>query len=184
MLSRKHLIVGVIAIALVGCGDQAKDVTGPTSRSVAPSYDVANGNGVQANVTGHAEYLLANVNNAEAEYSFSAERHKNGEVKGELEYRTSLNGGSKIHGETVCLNVVGNSARIAARITQSNTMDAPTGMFLVWDVVDNGQGKRSAPDMTTALFLYDQPTAMRECLTGFVSLAPYFPVQEGNIQVH
>ena len=174
--------VAAVAVAMAGCGDQA--ATAPGKSPVANvSMDIASA-ATEANVTGHAEYLLANVGNAQAEYSFSAERHHSGDVHGQLEYKTSLEGGTTIHGDVECVVVDGNSARLAARITQSTTASAPVGMFLVWSVVDNGEGKKSAPDLTTTLYLLDQPTGMRECLTPFVPLAPYFAVNDGNIQVH
>ena len=184
MRSMKWMGMAAVTVmaAIAGCGDQSTTAPGK-SPAADVSLNVANA-GTEANVTGHADYLLTTVANAQARYSFSAERHRSGDVKGQLEYKTSLEGGTTIHGEVECVEVTGNTARLAARITKSNTASAPEGMFLVWEVADNGEGKNSPPDLTSTLFLLDQTTALRECLTSFLPFGPLFAVNDGNIQVH
>jgi hypothetical protein len=104
-------------------------------------------------------------------------------VSGEFEEYSAQQGGQRIHAQIVCFTVTGNSARLAARIDQTNVPFGPVGSYVVWSVIDNGQGTRSAPDQTTDVF-FGGTAAQAEfhCRTGY-NLAPYFSSFRGNLQV-
>jgi len=59
----------------------------------------------------------------------------------------------------------------------------PNGSYVVWSVIDNGEGAKAAPDQTTDIFFGGtQAQAQFHCQTGF-NLAPYFSSMRGNLQV-
>jgi hypothetical protein len=83
----------------------------------------------------------------------------------------------------VCFAVTGNSARLAAQIDQSNVAFGPIGSYVIWSVIDNGEGARSTPDQTTDIFFGGtRAQAEFHCQVGF-NLAPYLSSLRGNIQV-
>ena len=134
-------------------------------------------------VTGSAAIILPNYGNALEHYSVSAIRRADGATTGEFEEYSEQDGGQRIHATVVCFTVIGNSARLAARIDQTNVSFGPVGSYVVWSVIDNGEGARSAPDQTTDIFFGGTAAqADFQCRTGF-NLAPYFSSLRGNLQV-
>ena len=78
---------------------------------------------------------------------------------------TAAMGSAEIHDNTVagnvnahveinCLNVVGNQATISGIITQTND---PTiqGFEALWQVRDNGEGRKDAPDMMSPVLIFE-----------------------------
>jgi hypothetical protein len=105
-------------------------------------------------------------------------------AKGELEvHLQSVNVQNTVHSDVICMTVVGNRARIAARVELLfiNGVPVPPGeLYNVWTVVDNGEGMET--DMGSLMFFTPSlATALFHCNTGF-GLA-LFPNQEGNVQV-
>ncbi|HEY2851815.1 MAG TPA: hypothetical protein VGJ18_03165 [Gemmatimonadaceae bacterium] len=167
-------------VAVVGCG-AATETRSP--QVTAPEFSRAEDAGSGAQVTGDITVDLPGFNNALERYSVSAVRHHDGSVSGELEETSQQQGGQRIHARVYCVTITGNTARLAARLDQSNVPFGPVGSFVVWSVIDNGEGK-SAPDQSTDLFFGgNEDNAKFHCATGF-NLAPYFNSIRGNLTVH
>jgi hypothetical protein len=168
------------ATVLIACGTNSEP-TSPRLTPNQPSFSVAKGDG--QHVTGSATIILPAFENASERYSLSAIRHNDGSVTGEFEEFSEQDGGQRIHAHVVCFTVTGNSARLAAQIDQTNVSFGPVGSYVVWSVVDNGEGAKATPDQTTDVFFGGTAAqADFHCLTGF-PLAPYFSSLRGNLQV-
>ena len=168
-------------VAVLGCGG-AKDSTSArfTAPEMSRAEEVSSSAGAQ--VTGDIAILLPGFDNALEQYSVSAIRHRDGSVSGELEEKSEQQGGQHIHARLVCVTVTGNSARLAARLEKSNVPFGPVGSYVVWSVIDNGNGK-AHPDQTTDIFFgATEANAEFHCATGF-NLAPYFNSVRGNLEV-
>jgi hypothetical protein len=168
------------AVVAIGCSP-GSDVTNPRLNAAATSLSSRDAR--PERVTGSATVLLPQYGNALERYSVSAIRQKDGSVTGELEEFSEQDGGQRIHARVYCFTVTGNSARLAARIEQTNVSFGPVGSYVVWSVIDNGEGAKSLPDQTTDFFFGGtQAQADTHCRTGF-NLAPYFSSIRGNLQV-
>lgn len=173
------MLLCVIAAA-AGCSGRDSESASQRFVPLAPSLSVSQ-NGQR--VTGNATVLLPSFGDALERYSVSAIRHADGGVSGELEETSEQEGGQRIHARVYCFTVTGNSARLAARLDQTNVPFGPAGSYVVWSVIDNGQGAKSAPDQTTDIFFgATQAHADFHCSVGF-NLAPYFSSLRGNLQV-
>lgn len=177
----------LLGLAVLGCTATDR-VLGPDRLASGPNaafdrVDAA-ASGAQQRVTGHATILLPSFGNAEEKYSSNAIRHADGTVSGQFELKSAQDGGLRIHGDVVCFTIVGNRARIAGRVDQSNTTLVPEGTYVVWTVVDNGEGAKDPPDQTSDFFgPFSEAAATAHCAIGF-NLAPFLPVLHGNLQVH
>ena len=179
MLGARQGIAMLAAMTLTACGTDTA-TTSPRPTVTSPSFS-ATGDG--DHVTGNATIILPAFDNALERYSLSAIRHQDGSVTGEFEETSEQEGGQRIHAHVVRFTVTGNSARLAAQIDQTNVSFGPVGSYVVWSVIDNGEGAKSAPDQTTDIF-FGGTAAQAEfhCRTGF-PLAPYFSSLRGNLQV-
>ncbi|HKN67383.1 MAG TPA: hypothetical protein VJW73_13965, partial [Gemmatimonadaceae bacterium] len=167
-------------VVLVGCS-AGSDLTTP--RPNASALTLSARTTPQERVTGSATILLPLFGNALERYSLSAIRQSDGSVNGEFEEFSEQEGGQRIHARVYCFTVTGNSARLAARIDQTNVSFGPVGSYVVWSVRDNGEGAKAPPDETTDIFFGGtQAQADTHCRTGF-PLAPYYPSIRGNLQV-
>ena len=184
---RVVLFLGVVALGCTATPDRG--VTGPNARldRVDAAFDrVAAASGAQQEVTGHANILLPIFGGAEEKYSNSAIRHADGTVSGQFELKSAqVAGGVRIHGDIVCFTIIGNTARLAGLVDQSDTPLAPEGTYFIWTVVDNGEGQNDPPDLTsdfvgpfTAL-----GAATFHCASG-INVGAFYPLQSGNLQVH
>ena len=168
------------AVGLVGCS-AGSDLTPPRLNVAAPTLSSRASR--QERVTGSATILLPLFGNALERYSVSAIRQSDGSVSGEFEEYSGQEGGQRIHAKVYCFTVTGSSARLAARIDQTNVSFGPVGSYVVWSVIDNGEGAHSPPDETTDIFFNGtQAQADTHCRTGF-NLAPYYSSLRGNLQV-
>lgn len=168
------------AVVVMGCS-AGSDLTTPRLSVAAPSLSSRATR--QERVTGNATVLLPLFGDARERYSVSAIRQSDGSVTGEFEEFSEQEGGQRIHAHVYCFTVTGNSARLAARIDQTNVSFGPVGSYIVWSVIDNGEGAKSRPDETTDIFFGGtQAQADTHCRTGF-NLAPYYPSLRGNLQV-
>jgi hypothetical protein len=172
------MLLGVMA--LNACGTNS-ETTAPRRSLPPPNFSAA---GAEQRVTGSATIILPNFGNARERYSLSAIRHSDGSVTGEFEEFSEQEGGQRIHAQVVCFTITGNSARLSAQIDQTNVPFGPVGSYVVWSLIDNGEGANSPPDQTTDIF-FGGTAAQAEfhCRTGF-NLAPYFASLRGNLQVH
>jgi hypothetical protein len=182
MLTPRKASLLLSIAALVGCTSGSdQNVTGLIS---PPSDARLAAGGVQQQVTGHANIELPAFGNAVERYSQSAIRHADGTVSGQFELSSEQDGGLRIHGDVFCFTVVGNTVRLGGQIDQSDADFIPVGSYVVWTIVDNGEGANSPPDLTTDfLGPTSQAVAAAHCLAGF-NLGPFYPVSSGNLQVH
>jgi hypothetical protein len=103
-------------------------------------------------------------------------------VSGELELLAGQAADPTLLGSIVCARADGatGTARLAAHVERSTTPLAPVGSFLVWTVVDNGEGAL-AVDLASELVPIVDPAVVRgHCSAG---LLPLTAAQGGNIQV-
>jgi hypothetical protein len=183
---RVVLLLGAVALGCTAAPDRG--VTGPNARldRVDAAFDrVAAASGTQQQVTGFANILLPFFQNAEEKYSNSAIRHADGTVSGQFELKSAQDGGLRIHGDVVCFTIIGNMARLAGQIDQSSTPSIPEGTYVIWTVVDNGEGQNDPPDLTSDFIgpFTGAGAAAFHCSTG-INVGPFYPVQSGNLQVH
>lgn len=104
-------------------------------------------------------------------------------AKGQYELQlTTPTSANKVHGEVVCLRIVGNTARIGGRITKLwiNNVQVPTTLFNLWTVQDNGEGEGPS-DLASLMRFTNEATARSHCAVGFA--LEQLPPNEGNIQV-
>jgi hypothetical protein len=180
MRAARAVVMLLVPILLSACNNASEPMS--QRRMLPAALELARVSGGQR-VTGSATVILPDHGNALEHYSVSAIRHADGSVTGEFEEYSEQDGGQRIHASIVCFNVIGNSARLAARIDQTNVPFGPVGSYVVWSVVDNGEGARSLPDQTTDIFFGGTAAqADFQCATGF-NLAPYFSSIRGNLQV-
>lgn len=169
----------VLPFVLAACDG---GLTGP-AKNLVPTVPSLSASGAQQQVTGHADVLLPSFANAEEKYSNSAIRHADGTVSGEFELKSAQSGGLRIHGDVVCFTIVGNQARLGGLIDQS-TIPSYEGLYVIWTVVDNGEGRNDPPDQTSDFIgPVSAATAATHCATGR-NVGPFLPVLRGNLQVH
>lgn len=148
--------------------------TGPSAPATA-----ASATGLVASATGSGHIMIAGERRT---FAFNAKKAANGSVTGQFQ----LNNRQQevvLHAEITCITVVGNRARIGARITRSTSTATLPGFFSAFTVVDNGEGSSAPPDQLSLVFSSPAPGFDTfHCSTGF--FLPLNPVEDGNIQVH
>ena len=180
-LAQGAMLLG--ALGLFGCGTRSDSTTAPRLAAAEPSFSVGNGAGNEHHVTGSVAIILPLHGNALEHYSVSAIQHKDGSTSGEFEEYSGQDGGQRIHATIACVGITGNTARLAARIDETNVSFGPVGSYVVWTVIDNGEGAKSAPDQSTDVFFNGtEAQAQFHCRVGF-NLAPYFSSIRGNLQI-
>ena len=180
---RRGVEIGAVVLCVVGlaaCTQPAENGSSTKWAIAAPSLSAT---GAEHHVTGNATVILPLHGDALEHYALSAIQHSDGRVSGEFEEYSQQDGGQRIHAQVYCFTVTGNTARLAARIDETNVSFGPVGSFVVWSVIDNGQGAKAAPDQTTDIFFGGtQAQADFQCRTGF-NLAPYFSSLRGNLHI-
>jgi hypothetical protein len=179
----KASVAMFVVVFGLACGDQS--VSAPDANRLASmTASASRVDDVQEQaVTGGAGFVVASEGNLFEAYSVSAIRHTDGRVTGELEIKSNIGGGFRIHGEVACFTILGNTARLAARVTQSTNPNVAPDSYLFWSLTDNGEGKKSAPDMTSDFLLADEALAQSHCRIG-ENISAKYVVREGNLQVH
>jgi hypothetical protein len=175
------------ALAFIACsGDTA--VTSPRRPIPSPEFSIdgagaAGQVGAGDRVSGTATIILPAFGNAREHYSLEAKRRRDGTVTGEFNEFSQQMGGQRIRAHVVCFTLIGDSARLSAQIDKSDVPFGPVGSYVVWSVVDNGHGRKAAPDETTDIFFGGTAAqAAFHCQTGF-PLTPYFALVRGNLRV-
>jgi hypothetical protein len=136
----------------------------------------AQGKGVVASAT--AGYQMT-ILGEERTIEFTAQRDGANNSRGEGHLFNHVSG-TKLHFRIDCLAVSGNIATISGAVDHSDVSVVPEGTAIWLSVVDNGEGKKSPPDMVSPLFAIFGPAV--PCTT---SLAPAtVAIEGGNIQVH
>ena len=178
------IVLGLFCSAvLVSCSDAP---TVPNLSGLRPSAEASfsrSNRGREASVTGRGVYVLTNIAGVRQALENAAILHADGSVTGEFFLRNDFDGGQMAWGRIVCLGVAGNRANLAGVIVRSNTPVAPAGNYLLWSIVDNGEGKHSAPDRVSNVFEFrDKSVAMDHCNFP-IDVGTMYPVVQGNYEV-
>src|SRR5262249_38702222 len=105
-----------------------------------------------------------------------------GVTRGETE-AFSRSAGFRWHGTIDCLDIVGNVATMSGVVTDISPVSPPflvVGSHILFQVIDNGEGSKAAPDLISLTFF--NGTFDTGC-TGFGIFAT-IPVKHGNVPVH
>ena len=115
-------------------------------------------------------------------FTFNAHTDSSGVTSGETQ-AFSRSAGVRWHGSIDCLNIVGNVATMSGVVTDIDPVVPPflvVGSHIVFQVIDNGEGSNSVPDLISLTFF--NGTVNLGC-TGLGVFAT-IPVEHGNVQVH
>ena len=209
MSNMRTAAVLALGLLLGACDRASRDVVAPSPG--APSFNAASDGGFGLSLegpfdqviatedpsaqqaatggraTGHVAFNTPFIGIATEKYSFVAlgtDPPPPFAAKGHLQLQLLTTGGSdqKIHSEVICLSVVGNMARIGARITKAwvNNEPFPTTLFTLWTVTDVGEGQ-GTPDLASLVRFSNEASAQFHCAVGFV--LEQLPIDEGNVQV-
>ncbi len=143
--------------------------------------------------SGHVGFTLGTgffSNIASEQYSFVALRTDpltpfaaKGQYDMTLTTRTGVV--QEFRGVVICMNVTGNTARIAGQLTSVVVNGIPrainpTQSHNIWSVTDNGEGQ-ATPDTASPLIFFPAALAPLHCATDFIP--PQFSNEKGNVQV-
>jgi hypothetical protein len=135
---------------------------------------------VVASATGSGQI---HVSGALRTFTFNANTDSSGVTTGETQALSRISG-TKWHSTLNCLNVVGNVATMSGVLTDVTPgLGDPflVGNFIVFQVIDNGEGSKAPPDLISLTFFFPTGSADPGC-TGFGVFAT-IPVEQG-VQVH
>jgi hypothetical protein len=123
---------------------------------------------------GHANLLIAGEQQT---FSFHVGTKPDGTDQGTFQVKSR---GQDItaHGVLDCLRVVGNTAHVSGVVTNSKEPIFGGATFVLFTVVDNGEGEGAPADTWSDIFLFFTPVSC-----DLFGLAPVLPVEEGNFQV-
>lgn len=136
----------------------------------------AAGNGAVALATGGFQVTFGGQTRT---IEFTAQRDSANNSRGQGHLFNHVTG-TKIHLVIDCLQVVGNVATVSGTISHSDSPIFEEGLPFWLRVVDNGEGKKSPPDLTTSVFVFFGPGTPCTASAGNATL----PIEGGNIQVH
>ena len=166
-MARKVLWVSVAAIAIT-----AVLLTLGSGIAIAQVVASATGSG-QFHVSGDLRT-----------FTFNANTNSLGNTSGQTQ-GNNRNAGVKWHGTLTCLNVVGNVATMSGVVTDITPgLGDPflVGNFILFQVIDNGEGTNAPPDLISLTFFFPAGSQNPGC-TGFGIFATT-PIEHGNVQVH
>src|SRR4051812_7112523 len=106
----KASVATFVVVFGMACGDQS--VTAPGTNRLSPeasALTTRTDNGQKQEVTGGAVFLVGSERNVFAGYGLSAIRHTDGRISGQVEIRSNIDGGFRIHGEVACFTIVNNA---------------------------------------------------------------------------
>lgn len=112
-----------------------------------------------AQVNGHGNFFDAGkkINQQDISFSFHGMNTGHGSkgfseaAKGEFEYHDQTGQGPTlaVHGDVVCLSVLGNTATLVGRVTDSNDLALPVDTVVAWRAQDNGEGINEPVDFVS-----------------------------------
>ena len=185
---RHAVLLLLVAPLAAACSDAAND---PTAVTPEPALSALHDE-FPARATGHWEFTpwFAEV----AKYSANAIKAEDGSVTGQFQVREVYDSETTtiLHGEVVCMTTFPDgTARVGGIVTNETGTDfGLAGTEAVWMIQDNGEGRKSPPDMATDI-RYGYPAgsgaAQAFCDGWFFPTNPpfvMFPVERGNVQVH
>lgn len=111
-------------------------------------------------------------------FSFSAVKNAVGNARGEGELHNRAQD-LALHLKINCLSIVGNTATVTGKISDSNN-PALIGLDFYFKAADNGEGANAPPDEISLVFFFFGPGPT--CSTNLA--VPLIAIEGGNIQVH
>src|SRR6516162_9174497 len=136
---------------------------------------------VVASATGSGQF---HVSGSLRTFTFNANTDSSGNTTGQTQ-ANNRSAGVKWHGTLDCLNVIGNVATMSGVVTDITPgLGNPfvVGNFIVFQVIDNGEGSNAPPDLISLTFFFPAGSPNPGC-TGFGVFAT-IPIEHGNVQVH
>lgn len=136
---------------------------------------------VVASATGSGQF---HVSGDLRTFTFNANTDSSGNTSGQTQ-GNNRNSSVKWHGTLNCLNVVGNVATMSGVVTDITPgLGDPflVGNYIVFQVIDNGEGSNAPPDLISLTFFFPAGSPNPGC-TGFGIFAT-IPIEHGNVQVH
>ena len=86
-------------------------------------------------------------------------------------------------GKIFCFSIVRDTARLAGLLERSTVPFGPVGTYVIWNVVDRGNGK--VHDLTTDFYFGGtQAQATAHCAGNLLRGQPFFESRRGNIKVN
>jgi hypothetical protein len=138
---------------------------------------IAGGNGIVASATGSGQIT---VGTSQRTFTFNAQTDSSNNSRGQGElFNRSAN--VRFHMDLNCLNVVGRTATMSGTITSDNQSGALVGSAVWFQVVDNGEGAGSPPDLISLVYYFVGEPGV-PCTSPLVNAS--IPIENGNVQVH
>jgi len=164
-------------------------LAGTTALLVVPLAAATDGGPPVASATGGIHWTIPLPNPFDVEVlnqplSFTAHKYADGSVSGNFAYHQIVEGVSfNFHVDVTCMNVYdGNRAKIGGVITYSNDPTLPPGVFIWFQVLDNGEGGNAPPDWSSLIGAGDE--AANEAFCNSPNLPRFGPWDvQGNVQV-
>ena len=170
----------LFAMVLVACGGSAPPAS--VARSAAAPAALSQGSGpVVQSATGAGHFTVAGELRT---FSFNALKYADGTVQGQYEL-FSRSAATRIHGDVVCLSVVGNHAWVGG--IQDHSIDDvafPPGGENGFQTVDNGEGATDPTDQLSLMFINGPAGFAQAYCDAQVDAPPLNTIEGGNIQVH
>lgn len=203
MRNARGASAALAALALLGCGDSV-------SRTTQPSEEIELRRGRVHRASGQYRFFIpADFNGGifggavDNRLSFHARRGGDGRVSGRFKYVQTDFGTAGIPytytGSVTCFQVydtpvlqrfenipamTGNRAKWGGPIEKTDDPGVPVGTFAWFQSIDNGEGKKSPPDLSTLFGLGDEAANEAFCNSDRVPNPNFGPhTVKGNIQV-
>jgi len=167
----------LFAVVLAGCDGGSTTDTMAKSSGAETMLGQESGPVVQS-ATGAGHFTIAGELRT---FSFTALKYADGTVQGQYELFNRANG-ARIHGDVVCLSVVGNLAWVGGRQKLSSG-GFPDGLENGFRVADNGEGATDPPDQLSLMFVNAPPGFAQAYCDVRPEAPPLNPIEHGNIQV-
>jgi hypothetical protein len=193
------LLMASLAFVLMGCSENVAPVSGPGGQSTASSSSavpLAKGGSVIHSVSGSSLLHFNDGNGTEriGTLTMAANLYEGGMAGGTYNWVTftgkNYRADTKWGGHGVVKSVTmypassyGNAAVICGLERDDSSLP---GKYLVWFVVDNGEGgNATAPDLCSEFVQSDSPDIATMTPEQIYALFPYFYVSEvGNLTIH
>ena len=174
----------ICAAGILACS--SGEVTAPGARRAPASPELNSSTDrdrpVQS-VTGSAKIQLPYEGTPFEQYTVSAIRHRDGSFSGEFHETSEQEGGQRASGKIFCFSIVRDTARLAGLLERSTVPFGPVGTYVIWNVVDRGNGK--VHDLTTDFYFGGtQAQATAHCAGNLLRGQPFFESRRGNIKVN
>ncbi|MFN2432105.1 MAG: hypothetical protein ABR599_04685 [Gemmatimonadota bacterium] len=208
-VTRRALAV-VGSLAVLGCSSESELVTSPSESAAGGREAVQAGRFVNMASGGFKFTIPADFNGGifggavDNRLTFQAKRAADGTVTGSFNYEQTDHGTAGVpytyKGSVTCFRVYDtpvlerfedippmtqNRAKWGGPIEKTNDPTVPVGTFAWFQSIDNGEGAKSPPDLSTLFGLGDEAANEAFCDSPAVPNPRFGPhaVEQGNIQV-